>query len=139
MAYGRNYYPDQQVFVGAQGSSPAEIKGVQSFDGSWSAPYTQMMAAGYDFVGNELEGDLIGDVSVSRYIVTGSDPITGLMNEAVSGFLVYGSDESYDKIFNFSRSACILSFSATISGKTILIKVSFLSFVLCNSSRSLGN
>lgn len=103
MAYGRNYYPDQQVFVGAQGSSPAEVKGVQSFDGSWSAPYTQMMAAGYDFVGNELEGDLIGDVSVSRYIVTGSDPITGLMNEAVSGFLVYGSDESYDKIFNFSQ------------------------------------
>ena len=114
MAYGRNYYPDQQVFVGAQGSTAEEVKGVQSFNGSWSAPYNQMMAAGYDFVGNELEGELVGEVGVSRYIITGNDPITGLMDNAISGFLVYGSDESYDKVFNFSQ-GYITSYESTCS------------------------
>ena len=103
MAYGRNFYNDQQVFIGAQGSSVTELKGVQSFEGSWSVPYEQMMAAGYDFVGNELNGPLVGEVGVSRMIVQGSDPITGLLNSSLSGYLIYGKNESYDKTFNFSQ------------------------------------
>jgi len=103
MAYGRNYYPDQQVFLGALNGTPSEIKGVQAFDGSWNVPYEQMNAGGYEFVGTEIQGELVGDVSVSRYIITGTDPITGLINEPVSGFLVYGTQESYDKVFNFKR------------------------------------
>lgn len=103
MAYGRNYYPDQQVFVGQLGSPAQELKGVQSFDGSWSVPYEQMMAAGYNYVGTEVGGELVGEVSVSRSIVTSGDPITGLINSPVSGYLIYGPKESYDKAFNFSR------------------------------------
>lgn len=103
MAYGRNYYPDQQVFIGELGSSVSELKGVQSFEGNWSVPYEQMMAAGYNYVGNEVAGELVGEVSVSRYIITGSDPITGLIDTPVSGYLIYGKNESYDKVFNFSR------------------------------------
>lgn len=103
MAYGRNYYPDQQVFIGTLGGSAEEIKGVQSFDGSWSVPYEQMMAAGYDYIGNEVGGELVGEVSVARSIVQSGDPITGLINSPVSGYLIYGKNESYDKVFNFRR------------------------------------
>lgn len=103
MAYGRNYYPDQQVFVGALGSAATELKGVQSFDGSWSIPYDQMMAAGYDFVGTEVGGELVGEVSVSRFIISTGDPITGLLDTPISGYLIYGKNESYDKVFNFKR------------------------------------
>ena len=103
MAYGRNYYPDQQVFIGELGGSVAELKGVQSFDGGWSIPYDQMMAAGYDFVGTEVGGELVGEVSVSRSIISSEDPITGLLNTPVSGYLIYGTNESYDKVFNFKR------------------------------------
>ena len=103
MAYGRNYYPDQQVFVGQLGSSVEELKGVQSFDGSWTVPYEPMLAAGYNYVGSEVGGELVGEISVSRTIVTSDDPITGLIDLPVSGYLVYGAKESYDKVFNFSR------------------------------------
>ena len=103
MAYGRNYYPDQQVFIGELEGTPQEIKGVQSFDGSWSIPYEQMMAGGYDFVGSEVQGELVGEVNVERYVISGGDPITGLINDPISGFLIYGKNESYDKVFNFKR------------------------------------
>jgi hypothetical protein len=76
---------------------------VQSFDGSWSVPYEQMMAAGYDYIGNEVGGELVGEVSVARSIVQSGDPITGLINSPVSGYLIYGKNESYDKVFNFRR------------------------------------
>jgi hypothetical protein len=103
MAYGRNFYPDQQVFIGQLGSSVEELKGVQSFDGGWSVPYEQMMAAGHDYIGNEVNGELVGEVSVSRSIVSSEDPVTGLLNGPVSGYLVYGTTQSYDKVFNFNR------------------------------------
>ncbi len=91
------------MFIGALGGSTEEIKGVQSFDGSWSVPYEQMMAAGYDYIGNEVGGELVGEVSVARSIVQSGDPITGLINSPVSGYLIYGKNESYDKVFNFRR------------------------------------
>ena len=103
MAYGRNFYNDQQVFLGEQGSSASELKGVQSFDGSWSLPYEQMIAAGYNFAGNEINGALVGEVGVSRSIVEGADFITGLLDASLSGYLIYGKNESYDKTFNFSQ------------------------------------
>ena len=103
MAYGRNFYNDQQVFLGEQGTSASELKGVQSFDGSWSLPYEQMIAAGYNFAGNEINGALVGEVGVSRSIVEGADFITGLLDASLSGYLIYGKNESYDKTFNFSQ------------------------------------
>ena len=48
-----------------------------------------------------MAGELVGEVNVSRYIITGSDPITGLIDTPVSGYLIYGKNESYDKVFNF--------------------------------------
>ena len=114
MAYGRNYYPDQQVFIGELGAAATELKGVQSFDGSWSIPYEQMMAAGYDFVGTEVAGELVGDVSVSRSIITTGDPITGLLDVPVSGYLIYGKNESYNKVFNFNR-GYVTSYSSSCS------------------------
>lgn len=89
--------------MGRLGGTVEEIKGVQSFDGSWSIPYEQMMAAGYDYVGNEVGGELVGEVSVTRSIVESGDPITGFISPAVSGYLIYGKNESYDKVFNFNR------------------------------------
>ena len=103
MSYGRNFYNDQQVFIGAQGSSVSELKGVQSFDGSWSLPYEQMVAAGYEYVGSEINGALVGEVGVSRMIVQESDPVTGLLDSSLSGYLIYGKNESYNKTFNFSQ------------------------------------
>jgi len=114
MVYGRNYYPDQQVFIGGMGGSPQELKGVQSFDGSWSVPYEQMTAAGYNFVGNEVAGELVGEVSVERFIVESGDFVTGLMQNAVSGYLVYGKNESYDKVFNFNK-GYITSYNSSCS------------------------
>ena len=78
MAYGRNYYSDQQVFLAQQGSSVNEIKGVQSFDGSWSIPRNDILAAGYEYVGQSIEGELLGEISVSRSIIQSSDPITAV-------------------------------------------------------------
>ena len=103
MAYGRNFYNDQQVFLGAEGSSASELKGVQSFDGDWSLPYTPMVAAGYDFVGTALDGELVGNVSVERYIIKSDDPVTGLLDTSVSGYLIYGKNQSFDKTFNFTK------------------------------------
>ena len=50
MAYSRNTYEDQQVFINGE-----ELKGVQAFDGDWSVPNNNMLAAGYEFVGSEIE------------------------------------------------------------------------------------
>ena len=101
MAYGRNHYSDHQVFIGEEGSAASEIKGVQSFDGSWSIPNSDMLAAGYEFVGSEIEGSLVGEISVNRLIVEQSDPITSLFNSSIDGYLIYGKNESFDKVFNF--------------------------------------
>ena len=104
MAYGRNHYSDHQVFIGEEGSAASEIKGVQSFDGSWSIPNSDMLAAGYEFVGSEIEGSLVGEISVNRLIVEQSDPITSLFNSSIDGYLIYGKNESFDKVFNFKKS-----------------------------------
>ena len=104
MAYGRNHYSDHQVFIGEEGSAASEIKGVQSFDGSWSIPNSDMLAAGYEFVGSEIEGALVGEISVNRLIVEQSDPITSLFNSSIDGYLIYGKNESFDKVFNFKKS-----------------------------------
>lgn len=109
MAYDRNFYNDQQVFINGN-----ELKGVQSFDGSWSVPNTNMMAAGYEFVGSEIEGQLVGEVSVSRNIVTGQDPITGMMHTPVSGYLLYGPHQAKNKSFNFNN-GYINSYSSSCS------------------------
>tara|TARA_R110001592_G_scaffold160695_3_gene392963 strand:+ start:19695 stop:20552 length:858 start_codon:yes stop_codon:yes gene_type:complete len=104
MAYGRNYYSDHQVFIGQEGLSANEVKGVQSFDGNWSIPNSDMLAAGYEFVGSEIEGVLLGEVSVNRLIVEQNDPITSLFNSSIDGYLIYGKNESFNKVFNFKKS-----------------------------------
>ena len=109
MAYTRNAYQDQQVFLNG-----TEIKGVQSFNGSWSVPNNNMIAAGYESVGSEIEGELVGEVSVSRNIVTGEDPITGMMNGMVSGYLLYGPHQTKNKSFNFNN-GYITSYSSSCS------------------------
>lgn len=98
MAYGRNIYYDQSVYING-----SEIKGVQSFDGSWSVPNTPMLAAGYEFVGTEIEGELIGEVSVSRQIVSSTDPIPNLIGSPINGYLLYGADYSRNASFNFNQ------------------------------------
>ena len=104
MAQGRNFYDDQLVFIGDPNALPLnELHGVQSFDGNWSIPRTPLMAAGYDFVGTVIEGELQGEVSVSRLIVSSGDPITGLLGTSLSGYLVYGTGQSFNKSFNFSQ------------------------------------
>ena len=109
MAYDRNFYNDQEVFING-----TELKGVQSFDGSWSVPNNNMLAAGYEFVGSEIEGELVGEVSVSRNIVTGQDPITGIMHDTVSGYLLYGPHQSKNKSFNFNN-GYVTSYSSACS------------------------
>jgi hypothetical protein len=109
MAYARNAYQDQQVFING-----TELKGVQSFDGSWSIPNANMIAAGYEFVGSEIEGELVGEVSVSRNIITGEDPITGLMGDSISGYLLYGPHQTKNKSFNFNN-GYITSYSSSCS------------------------
>lgn len=98
MAYGRNIYYDQSVYING-----SEIKGVQSFDGSWSVPNTPMLAAGYEFVGTEIEGELIGEVSVSRQIVSSTDPIPNLIGSPINGYLLYGANYSRNASFNFNQ------------------------------------
>lgn len=114
MAYGRNYYSDQQVFLAQQGSSANEIKGVQSFDGSWSIPRNDMLAAGYEYVGQSIEGELLGEISVNRSIIQSSDPITELLDSSISGYLIYGKNESFDKVFNF-KTAYVTSYESSCS------------------------
>ena len=104
MAQGRNFYNDQLVFIGDPNALPLnELHGVQTFDGNWSIPRSPMLAAGYGFVGTVIEGELQGEVSVSRLIVSSGDPITGLLGASLSGYLVYGTGESFNKSFNFSQ------------------------------------
>jgi len=114
MAYGRNQYSDQQVFIAEYGNSANEIKGVQSFDGSWSIPRSDMLAGGHEFVGSEIEGGLVGNVSVNRLMTEESDPITGMFDSSLSGYLIYGKNESYNKVFNFKK-AHINSYSSSCS------------------------
>lgn len=98
MAYRRNLYQDQSVYING-----SEIKGVQSFEGSWSVPNSPMLAGGHEYVGNEIEGELVGDISVSRQIITGSDTIPSLLGSPVSGYLLYGADYSRNASFNFKK------------------------------------
>ncbi len=109
MAFQRNFYQDQQVFLNG-----VELKGVQSFNGNWSIPNDEMYAAGYEGVGSEINGNLQGSVSVSRNIITGQDPITGMMSDTVSGYLLYGPSNSKNKSFNFNT-AFITSYSSSCS------------------------
>lgn len=108
MAY-RNFYGDQFVFI-----ENSELKGVQSFDGGWSIPKSNMMAAGYEYAGDEIEGVLEGDVTVSRFIVESNDPITGHLGSEIHGELVYGPNQSIDKSFYFDK-GFINSYSSTCS------------------------
>ena len=97
MAQGRNFYDDQLVFIGDPNALPLnELHGVQSFEGSWSIPRSPMMAAGYGYVGTVIEGALEGEVS-------SEDPMTGLFGTSLSGYLVYGTEQSFNKSFNFSQ------------------------------------
>jgi hypothetical protein len=113
MAYGRNFYPDQRVFVGEAGASTEELHGVQSFDGSWERPYESMNVLGYGgFVGNAMTGPLVGNVSISRLIVDSNDPVTGMLETPISGYLVYGPDQSNGEFFNF-KSAYIDSYESS--------------------------
>lgn len=109
MAYRRNFYYDQSVYING-----TEVKGVQSFDGNWSVPNTPMLAAGYEYIGTEIEGELVGDVSVSRRIVSNTDPITGLIGSPVSGYLLYGANHAQNKSFNFNQ-GYITSFESSCS------------------------
>ena len=72
------------------------------------------MGAGVGYAGTALAGELVGDVSVSRLIISASDPITGLLNSAVSGCLTYGSSGLHDKSFNFER-GYITSYTSSCS------------------------
>ena len=112
MAYGRNFYPDQRVFIGEAGVSTEELHGVQSFDGSWEVPYESLDVMGHGFVGNTLNGFLVGNVAVSRFIVNSSDPITGLLDTSLSGYLVYGPHQSNAEFFNF-KSAYVDSYECS--------------------------
>ena len=97
MAY-RNFYGDQFVFI--EGS---ELKGVQSFDGEWSIPKNNMLAAGYEYVGSEIEGVLEGKVSVNRFVVSSNDPVVGHLGSEINGELVYGTNQSTNKSFYFDK------------------------------------
>lgn len=109
MAYKRNTYKDQSVYING-----AELKGVQSFDGSWSIPSTKMTAAGYEYVGQTIEGELVGEVSISRKIITNTDPIPNLLGTSINGYLRYGPDQAGNLAFNF-KNGYINSFSSSCS------------------------
>ena len=114
MSHGRNFYPDQGVFIGEAGVSTEELHGVQSFDGGWEFPYESIVILGEGFVGNSLNGFLVGDVSISRSVVNSHDPITGLLDASLSGYLVYGPNQSSGEFFNF-KSAYIDSYECSCS------------------------
>ena len=77
-------------------------------------PYTEMQGAGNGFIGNALNGELVGEVSVSRQIVQSNDPMTGFFETPLSGYLIYGPHQSYTEVFNFGR-AYVDSYSSTCS------------------------
>jgi hypothetical protein len=124
MAITRNAYFDQKVYIGAVGSTPEELHGVQNFNGSWELPLTPIKAAGYGAISVEAEGEMQGSVSVSRLITHGAeyDPLInfnyggdgGLLNQPVTGFLSYGTNESFDKAFYFNQGR-INSYSSSCS------------------------
>ena len=114
--YGRNIYPDQDVYLGKIGEvSLPRVLGVQSFDGNWSLPVDTVSAAGYGPVAQAVNGSIEGSVSVSRLITRSDDPITGLLTVPLSGQLAYGKEnEIFTKAFTFSR-GYVTSFSSDCS------------------------
>lgn len=109
MAYQRNFYDDQFVIINSN-----QLKGVQSFNGSWSLPKTNMTAAGYENVGSEIEGVLVGEISVDRVIVDNSDPIPSMLGNSINGELVYGVNQAANKSFYFNL-GYINSYSSSCS------------------------
>jgi hypothetical protein len=97
MVYKRNIYDDQFVVING-----SQLKGVQSFNGNWSLPKNNMTAAGYESVGSEVEGAIVGEVSVDRLIVNGSDPIPPLLGSSINGELIYGPNQAANKSFYFN-------------------------------------
>lgn len=97
MAYKRNFYDDQFVIINGN-----QLKGVQSFNGSWSLPKNNMTAAGYESVGSEIEGLLVGEISVDRFITDNVDPIPSLLGSSINGELIYGPNQTTDKSFYFN-------------------------------------
>lgn len=124
MAITRNAYFDQKVYIGVTGSTPTELHGVQGFDGSWEVPLTPIKAAGFGVISVEAEGEMQGSVNVSRLITHAAefDPLInynyggggGLLDQPVTGFLSYGTHESFDKAFYFNQGR-ITSFSSSCS------------------------
>lgn len=98
MAYQRNFYGDQYVFINGN-----ELKGVQSFNGSWSIPQASMTAAGYEYIGTEIEGDLSGEISIDRLTIDSNDPIINLLGQSFYGELIYGPENSKNKSFYFDK------------------------------------
>jgi len=129
MALSRNAYFDQKVYIAQVGDvSAQQLYGVQGFDGSWELPLVPVKAAGYGYVGTAAQGEMQGSVSVSRLITESgkTDPVInyseggGLLDKPISGFLSYGTGQSYDKAFYFNQgritsyaSACSVGSVAT--------------------------
>ena len=66
-------------------------------------PQTNMTAAGYEYIGAEIEGDLSGEVSVDRLTIESNDPIINLLGQSFYGELIYGPNDSKDKSFYFDQ------------------------------------
>lgn len=115
MVYKRNIYDDQFVIING-----SQLKGVQSFNGSWSLPKNNMTAAGFESVGSQVEGAIVGEVSVDRLIVNNTDPIPPLLGSSINGELIYGPNQAADKSFYFDvgyinsySSSCLIGEIAT--------------------------
>ena len=110
---------NQDAYIGEVGSVPQRLFGVQSFNGEWELPLTPVKAAGYGLINYAPQGEIVGNVSISRFVTESSDndPLVnysevdgGLLERPVSGFLAYGT-EDLNRGFSF-KDARITSYSS---------------------------
>tara|TARA_R100000008_G_C3577049_1_gene165927 strand:+ start:728 stop:1585 length:858 start_codon:yes stop_codon:yes gene_type:complete len=100
--YGRNFAPDQRFYLGPQGGTLEELRGVQGVDPGWDKSETVLNVLGEGYAGRALEGELTHSLSVNRLIVTSTDPAVSWFGTTLAGALTYGPNQSHGQDFIFT-------------------------------------
>ena len=91
MSYDNYTFDEQEVYI-----SGVFLDGVQSVATNFAYPLKDELSLGYrNPISDALDGELNGDFSVNRLVVSQEDPVTGYFEEGVSGHLSYGENSAY--------------------------------------------
>lgn len=91
MTYENSDFSDQAVYISGQ-----FLPGLQSVNTTFEFPEENELGLGYSTpVANELDGNIQGEFSTSRLLVSDADPVTGHFANGVSGHLRYQPDKAY--------------------------------------------